>query len=121
MTAPASSRPTWLTLRLGEHGYATAMQQIVKVAEIDALHPLPGDLECNLGLAVHQGVVAGVLDLEVLLEMRAARRRPTTPFTCVFGRFARGIAGFPVDALLGLERSSGDLRIIDLGLLEAAR
>jgi len=121
MSATSGSRPTWLTFRLGEQKYAAAMEHIVRVAEIEDLEPLPGDLECNLGLTVHDDVVVGVLDLEILLDRRAARRAPEVPFTCVFGRFARGVAGFPVDELLGLERSSDGFTVVDVRTLEATR
>lgn len=114
-------RPTWLTFDLGGTRYAVAMRQVAKVAEVTALHPLPGDLECNLGLTVHGGVVLGILDLEILLETRPAHRRPPAPFTCIFGRFARGVAGFPVDALRGLERSSDGCTELDLETLDASR
>jgi len=116
-----SSRPQWLLFRLGERTYAVAMEQVVRVAEIETLCSLPGDLECNLGLAVHEGVVVGILDLEILLDLRAAHQPRRAPFTCIFGRFARGVAGFPVDALLGLERSSGEHTVLDLRELEASR
>ena len=121
MSAASATRPTWLTFRLGEHRYAAAMEHIVRVAEIEDLQLLPGDLECNLGLAVHEDVVIGILDLEILLDRRAARRPPEVPFTCIFGRFARGVAGFPVDELLGLERSSDGFTVVDVQALEATR
>ncbi|MEO1083100.1 MAG: chemotaxis protein CheW [Acidobacteriota bacterium] len=114
-------RPNWLTFDLSGTRYAVAMRQVVRVAEVPALHPLPGDLECNLGVAVHEGVVLGILDLEVVLDMRPVHRRPPGDFTCIFGRFARGVAGFPVDALLGLERSSDGFTVVDLEELEPSR
>ncbi|MEO1368171.1 MAG: chemotaxis protein CheW, partial [Acidobacteriota bacterium] len=110
-----------LTFDLAGTRYAVAMRQVVRVAEVPALHPLPGDLECNLGVAVHEGVVLGILDLEVVLDARAVGRRPAAGFTCIFGRFARGVAGFPVDRLLGLERTSDGFTVVDLEALEPSR
>ncbi|MEM8998233.1 MAG: chemotaxis protein CheW [Acidobacteriota bacterium] len=114
-------RPTWLVFDLSGTRYAVSMRQVVRVVEVTALHPLPGDLECNLGVAVHEDVVVGILDLEVVLEARAVNRRPAAGFTCIFGRFARGVAGFPVDRLLGLERSSDGSTVVDLEKLEPSR
>ena len=123
-----SAAVTLLAFRLGERRLAVAASQVVRVAEVETLHRLPGDLEASLGLVVHDAVAVGVLDLEILLDLRRSRRPPpAAPFFCVFARFARGVAGFPVDELLGLRRAvqpgaeDEGLELVDLGELEALR
>ena len=131
----------FLTFRLGDRIRGLDTRRIVRVAEIHHISPLPSDLRCNLGLVIHRGVVAGLMDLE-LLEAQSTRDkarsdgrapsaddRPWTqmPFFCVFARFPRGVAGFPITELLDLQTVAPNLpeeeamlsfEIVDLDALE---
>ncbi len=126
-----ADRRQFLTFRLGGSIRGLEGPRIVRVAEIHHMTPLPSDLRCNLGLVTHHGVVAGLMDLE-LLERQSANprnnnaetgatqdpnlaasrtvqpnlpsRKPVKiPFHCIFARFSGGVAGFAIDELLGLE------------------
>lgn len=123
-----------LVFRSAERRYALPTEKVVRVAEIRTISPLPSDLGSNLGLVVHRGVVVGLLDLERLLDGGTADRPqgrggsatpPDLPCLCVFARFRRGVAGFPVDELLGietpLESPSEGFEILDLDRLESLR
>ncbi len=59
-------RRQFLTFRLGGRTRGLDSTRIVRVAEIHHVTPLPSDLRCNLGLVTHRGVVAGLMDLELL-------------------------------------------------------
>lgn len=117
-----------LVFRLGGRSFALPSDRVVRVAEPDRVTPLPGDLASNLGLVVDDGVVAALVDLGALLSRDAEPRRlPEPPFSCVFARFPRGVAGFAVDEISGvrlLARTAGHgdadgIERIDLEALEA--
>lgn len=127
-----AERRQFLTFRLGGRTRALDSTRIVRVAEIHHVTPLPSDLRCNLGLVIHRGVVAGLMDLELLEEQSVAPRAdspgnspgdppaaprhgrqkaherplrgvPKRPFYCIFARFPGGVAGFAIDELLELK------------------
>ena len=124
---------SFLVFRSADRRYALPTKRVMRVAEIRAISPLPSDLGCNLGLVIHRGVVVGLLDLERLLAGNAAdpesRPRgsataPDLPCLCIFARFRRGVAGFPVDELVTIETPDPlepweDIEILDLDILEA--
>ena len=124
-----------LSFRLGGRIRGLAADRIVRVAEIHHFSPLPSDLRCNLGLVTHRGVVAGLVDLELLEQLNTASQNPqeildkqsptksagpddatskaalpfsSLPFFCIFARFPRGVAGFPIEQLLALESLPGN-------------
>ena len=119
LTHPLEPRHV-LAFRLAGRWRGLVTDRIVRVAEIHHCSPLPSDLRCNLGLVVHRDVVAGLVDLEMLerLNQHAAvsdgADRPTAaadlvatpPFFCVFARFPRGVAGFPIEGMPTLVRRS---------------
>ncbi|MCG8457602.1 MAG: chemotaxis protein CheW [Holophagales bacterium] len=93
-----------LSFRLGDRLLALPCRRVVRVARITSIVPLPSDLPYNLGIVVHRGVAAGLLDLAGLLDgERGQARAPTLPSLVIFARFPRGVAGFPVDELLDVE------------------
>lgn len=105
--------------RLAGRWRGLASDCVVRIAELHHCAPVPSDLRCNLGLVVHRDVVAGLVDLEMLerLNGRApdAPEAPTAatglvsapPFFCIFARFPRGVAGFPIDCIPTLARPAG--------------
>lgn len=123
-----------LAFCLGGKFRGLAGDRIVRVAEIHRCSPLPSDLRCNLGLVVHRGVVAGLLDLELLERLNAAdgqeHSEPDLPtaapglvaqpsFFCVFARFPRGVAGFPVDDMPTLVQRSRGISVADSNASDA--
>ena len=124
---------SFLVFCSGDRRYALPTKKVMRVAEIRTISPLPSDLGCNLGLVIHRGVVVGLLDLERLLTANAAdpesRPRgsaiaPELPCLCIFARFRRGVAGFPVDEIVAIETPDPlepweEIEILDLDLLEA--
>lgn len=122
-------RRAHLVFRLGERSFALPSDRVVRVAEPDRITPLPGDLASNLGLVVDEGVVAALVDLGALLSRGAVTRRPPEPpFSCVFARFPRGVAGFAVDEIQGVRLlahvagggGADGIERIDLDTLEAS-
>ena len=123
---PFMERRQFLTFRLGGRIRGLDSTRIVRVAEIHHITPLPSDLRCNLGLVTHRGVVAGLMDLELLEHQSATppvvdpqepgsdratqkpipRKLPEGPFHCIFARFPGGVAGFAIDELLELKSFS---------------
>lgn len=51
---------------------ALTSKRVARVAEIHHFTPLPSDLVGNLGLVTHRGVVAGLMDLDLLERQQAA-------------------------------------------------
>lgn len=140
-----------LTFRLGGKRRGVPADRVLRVAEIHHYSPLPSDLRCNLGLVTHRGVIAGLVNLELLEWLNPAVRQgrkdapissdsvfsensqwpfSSLPFLCIFAKFPRGVAGFPIEELLALETytwdpESGDdenpmldIEMIDLDALE---
>ena len=119
-----------LSFRLGDRQLALPCRRVVRVARITSIVPLPSDLPYNLGIVVHRGVAAGLLDLTGLLDgERGEARVPALPSLVIFARFPRGVAGFPVDELLEVEDSgaigeapapgSPAFEVLDLDALES--
>ena len=112
---PASVRRL-VVFRLAGRRFGLAPEHVARVTQIEGLMPMPSDLRCNLGLVQHLGVVAGVIDLAFLLDLRELEP-PRAPFLCVFARLSRGVVGFPIDEIEGLE-AVGELAPVGIEVLD---
>lgn len=109
--------------RLDEHKYALPADQLFGVNEVHRLTSIPSDLPCNLGVTLFRDLALGILDLQSLMNS-TEKKLPETPFFCIFCKTSKGILGFPVDEIHGLEPVFDDdvlpdgSEILNLELLE---
>jgi len=103
--APLELRPV-LPLRCGDHCYALPLENVVEVAAMVAVAPVPGGAEALLGVANRGGSALPILDLRRWLGLAAPPLDARTLFVVVRGDVRDGAAdeqaqmGLVVDEVL---------------------
>ncbi|MGB1288169.1 MAG: chemotaxis protein CheW [Aggregatilineales bacterium] len=84
-----------LPFRIGEEGYALPVSDVVEVAAMLAVTPVPGSHDALLGMVNRQGSVLPVLDLRLIFQADAAVIDASTLF--IVAEYDNQRAGLVVD------------------------
>ena len=86
-------------VRVADEHYALAVEDVLEVAELGDVTPVPGAGAGVLGVRNLRGQVLPVVDLATVFELR-----PTQPERIVIAERGGLRAGFAVDAVAGVEQ-----------------
>jgi chemotaxis signal transduction protein len=86
-------------VRVADEHYALAVDDVLEVAELGDVTPVPGAATAVLGVRNLRGQVLPVVDLATVFELR-----PTQPERIVIAERGGLRAGFAVDAVAGVEQ-----------------